>query len=410
MMGDGLSPKKKKRVVLPEDEYQQNLSRIIRRDYFPALHRLKRETGAEHRPNEIIIRPDYEGGNLLDQDSLTGFHARVTSEDNVAFTEQLRREALTKEETNQRLLEQFDPSHATAGSLTPSNLASGDRKLPTKASSRNALFFVPDSSTQLVRTDNGTDQGSMLMPPPQQMSLSNNRSIEPAATRFPEKPPAPARPLADEWDDESDLSDSDASTNLDDDDTDCNLEMAKQRARRRKEKELETLVRMTPLIDPGASPIVTWGTVGGSPLLVAGSDGPRTSRAATQAQVTRLASELPAQNSAADASEACSFRIPQTSGQEQAAHQAQARIARRVRRSRETPLSKKTSLSTAAKQFMKKRTSTRPLSARSAASLGSALRSSYGSSTARSSSGRPRKSIGRKDTAFRATPLPCTKK
>ena len=228
------------------------------------------------------------------------------------------------------------------------------------------------------------------------ITRSLERSIQPAATRFADRALVPSKPLLEAWDHDDDASSaSDASTDLDDDSfLDDNLELAKRQAKRRKARELETLVQMTPLLTPGASPIVTWGNVTGTPRVTAKE---------------QAASKINTENSSIpDHIEVASFHLPPTSDKERAAALAEAKIAQRVRLSKETPRRSAPQLSAAAQQLLRSKTSRHAPSSRSACSFGSALRSSYATSSARAS-GRRRsksKSSAMTDTAYRATPLP----
>ncbi|KAL7548988.1 hypothetical protein ACHAWF_012256 [Thalassiosira exigua] len=132
---------KQPRAILDEDEYTSTLSHVVTRDYFPSLHSLRRdaailearsrgdvagavavrrmarreevererereeEAEAEreaatetalvpHRTVQVRRRP-----RPLKHESITGFHARVTSEDNAEFEMNQDREMKEREET-----------------------------------------------------------------------------------------------------------------------------------------------------------------------------------------------------------------------------------------------------------------------------------------------------------------------
>lgn len=414
------------RSVLPEEEYQKSLSEIIQRDYFPDLGLLERED-ASRLPEST--KNDHEAANRnedenksaarsLGRKTLTEFHFSATSEDNASLEQQMGRDKQTRMEKAQRLLEPPPPRpqrrpHPALPSPLP--LASDDftdppwRKNLSKVERRDTLIDVPEP-VAVERTANHQNQGNAaqqqaLMPPPpakhvvEYVSKTSERSIQPEATRFPDQPIAIPKPLAEEWDVSSESSDSEASTDLDDDDSDYNIEAAKRRGRKRKEQERETLVQMTPLLHPGASPITTWGTVGGTPLVL----GPERAqqRGSAAPPVRKKAEESLNHDSVAAVA---SFRMPPISSREQAAEAAQARIAHRVRRSRQPP-----ALSAAAKRLLHHKTLNRPMSARSASAFGSALRSSY-TSAPRSARRTVERSERAQDTAYRATPLPSNKK
>lgn len=119
----------KKRTILKEEKYQAALSDIISRDYFPEVEELKKQEGllqhrddgessggvhfvkryrrSSHQSEDGEIDERYttsvsSGGLIGDPkplhfESLSGFHARVTSEDNASFdqvqNEEIRQQA-----------------------------------------------------------------------------------------------------------------------------------------------------------------------------------------------------------------------------------------------------------------------------------------------------------------------------
>ena len=118
---------KQPRQILKEDEYQQTLSRIVQRDYFPAVPSLHRDLAVLEKravgdvAGAVAVRRAYRrvaeeeekateaereedgraqtmsGGTRkrprpLERESVTGFHDRATSEDNEEFHRVTRKE------------------------------------------------------------------------------------------------------------------------------------------------------------------------------------------------------------------------------------------------------------------------------------------------------------------------------
>ena len=432
--------RRQRRAVLSEEEYMSTLSDIVQRDYFPDLPSLRRQVAVldrrevgdvagavairraarrleEHEQSlaeeEVDAEQDVGPDRLrktprpLHRESVTGFHARVTSEDNDEFDRTQRREV---KENRQRLQQVFS-NRITNGtdreqeSETPL-LASDQFNAPVHRiaasewketeTGTNGLFFNPqhvvpvDGSKRKLITNGSADASAdierRLMPPPARVQKMNEESgststlvwredmveylpkyasekqIEPSQTRFPSHvmlPPPPKRPATDSSTDYS----TEASTDLDA--PMLPLSVERQAAKKRQKREQETFVAMTPLLVPGRSagnesPIVTWGTVSGTPLVLGGMDTFET---------------IMAQKS---------FTLPAESHRDNAARKAESNLEKAKRktkqnhRCRTTPVDHTTaSLTPAARSLLAKTTPRPQSSVRSSNSFSTALRSSY---------------------------------
>ena len=423
-----------RRQILSEEDYQETLTQIVRQDYFPDLPELEKQVAVQNKraqgdlPGAIAVRraarqlqqqqevwqerEREEERNALEnnrgvrtvprplhRESLTGFHARVTSEDNAEFARVQQQELQETRQQRQKWLALTDSRSACqtnknsnlpllrdSTTRTPLLLASDqfnppledrqERHAPVQA--ENSLFFVPNA---LVQQDEDQPQAQLLMPPPpnvkQSAYLSTNhalveyipkerleKKIVPSATRFPKPQPTILSKLSvshlepDTSDEEGATrtdgnnhyySETDASTDLDAPAPSIQIERL-QGARKRR-REMETLVQMTPLIVPGqatsnhhrgqdnASPIVTWGSIGGTPLVLAGR-GEGVDRSLTE------------DDSFMDDGE--SFRMPEESSREKAAARAQAKLEERARKSRAAAKPKSKQLSSAALTLLSK--------------------------------------------------------
>lgn len=395
-------------------------------------------------------------------ESLTEFHTRVTSEDNAEFATQQAKEVT---ENRRRLRIEYgqwqrlansanvkgDPlkglppstSHypspvpmaSTQFDATPHRPSLQQLSEQAQKVAADGLFLLPNataslsaSKEQLLALPPSTNSTRESMPPPslggsqpQVSSLAeflpkqdNNerkKRIEPAATRFPKAVTTRTETSAlSKYHDnaglnleESDTDDAassldyssatDASTDLD---APPALDLATERllGRRRRQRELETLVPMTPVIVPGKTslstqstngddnvePLMTWGEVSATPLVLGGKAGNDDENANTREP---------------------SFGL-EASVRDQAAEQARRRIEERARlatnpRRRKTPSRPGSTIFRGLSGSM-----SRPASARSASSFGTALRSSY---TPRlGSASRRRQSPSRSGHVHRATP------
>ena len=418
----------KKRAILKEDEYQATLSDIISRDYFPHVDELKKQMGLlQHRDAgdtsggvRLVKRyhrssQQSESGESAEQyttsvdsggltgasklfhlESLSGFHARVTSEDNASFdqvqSEETRHQAKISELCNSStsFKKRAHPAlRSSSHVLSPLPLASEQFDPPShqrfisdyEKEPRNSFFFVPGarqkSDHQMLAVICPSDSSEILnqgrrisstqtMPPPINMgdiykrNLTSQKEIVPSATRFPVKVLASNPVVNNNWDVEnqtdywSSTDDGSETTDLDSSPR-FPLHVEKMQAIKQRKRDLSKFVRMTPLVVPGArgteesSPLITWGAVEGTPLVVPNLDTP-----------------VPPM-----------FRLPEMSARDDAATKAQERLCHRPRSLQQGDLVMEAQRSTKHMRDNSSAHRTRPLSARSGSSLGSALRKSY---------------------------------
>jgi hypothetical protein len=320
--------------VLSEEDYQRNLGEVIQRQFYPDLVDLqtaatlqqRREAGdvagavaVRRAARQLRQHDEYVRERELEQDSrrsslrsepralhletLTGFHARVTSEDNAEF-EQAQSEELRQaqvERSRMLLLKSSDEGRSrddprSRGSVPDDQasllLASDAFNAPAEsrrpeekaAAAENSLFFVPQ-----LQCDSGNDRqeesNRLLMPPPassnRQLAASTSHSIslelstapieyvpmqqlerriEPANTRFPgperrpvPPPPPPRAHLEGSDTDGASTAGGDASsaseTDLDHDsvgDAPSRLGHLRRQGHKRRARELQTLVPDSP--------------------------------------------------------------------------------------------------------------------------------------------------------------------
>ncbi|KAG7343992.1 nuclear protein Es2 [Nitzschia inconspicua] len=153
-----------RRLVLSEEDYTSTLSTIVQRDYFPQINELERQNallecrlrgdvagavavrratrrlmGHEDAMEAQRLKDDedvitLENGNKtcirkrprpLSEETLTGFHARVTNEDNEEFDSNLRQEI----QSHREHLEQVFHSQATAATSTKNSVTNSFQRL-----------------------------------------------------------------------------------------------------------------------------------------------------------------------------------------------------------------------------------------------------------------------------------------
>lgn len=400
------------RSILTEDEYTDTLTHIVTRDYFPAIHFLRRDDAilkARSRgdiASAVTVRRQFrkedsererewqenlkeEGEAIasttaltnhhgskpinirkrprpLKHESVTGFHARVTSEDNAEFEMNQERErgdleaktsvvySASANKTGRLMIETAlkqageDAGHDEMDnhdSLLSDHLGLASDKFNASPSGiritegrsgntstqgiiKNGLFFEPQNKLQNATA---TKSDNLLMPPPptrdphsttssiiafqqsrdqsittdsyaysssskqlyelvEYIPKSTEPNINPPATRFPYQNesrllPNNHRNPNDIRRSKSHLSDTSASESTDLDASPRSLARERAAYQKAKVRENETFVAMTPLIRPGGGegrgtggtgveeePIMTWGNVASTPLVLGGGN------------------------------------------------------------------------------------------------------------------------------------------
>ena len=236
---DNSKSTKQQRIVLTEEKFTNTLSSIITRDYFPSLPSLRRDTAilqkrlegdtasvvqirqaarnlATHEElktqSEIIeesIASRNGGlrkrGRPLDRENIDGFHQRVTTEDNVEFELNMKREAKEKKQIMGRLFlatsdngEEREMDGNTRMKLCDTPIMASDEfNAPVERiqvagttvegknkTDRNALFFTPqhltESSDDTIHAalPSQSFADSKMMPPPLRNSNSSRVPIQ----------------------------------------------------------------------------------------------------------------------------------------------------------------------------------------------------------------------------------------
>jgi len=500
-------PQQQPRKVLSEEEFTSTLSSIVQRDYFPDLPELERQAAilekrsqgdvvgavalrravrrlqeheealglqAEQGEYDLVTTSSSTNAAMnvrrrprpLHEESLSGFHARVTNEDDQEFDSNQKQQV---RENRERLDKLLRPSlHEGGGAkllmmsemasdqfnATPNRITISEWKAP---SVRNGLFFNPTPLQQhelshgalgvagtVARLTNGNDATEnnsssdlqdQLMPPPAHVipkKLAKHqlveyvpkhaleKRIEPSQTRFSNKiiPYSAGTEhglfrTPDSWDTETDGSATEASTDLDAPFRPVPEERRLLQQARERHADY-SYVAMTPIIVPGRtaggneSPITTWGMVDGTPLVISGQE-PSEDETRRGAEYYGLAKESPRDKAARKAADKLASRAKRAKS---AASSSNKTPAGNNNRPNTTP-----SLTPAALSLFHKTTHPR-VSSRSGDAFASSLRSSYtpkvrsGSSVCSSSStmrGQTLRNRNRahatKDNAFNLTPL-----
>lgn len=419
-----MNNKGQRRKVLSEEEYTSTLASIVQRDYFPDLPGLQKQAAVLDRreakdfKGAVAVRraarrlqdheeamADQEAEQEIDaiensirdterplhRETVSGFHSRVTSEDNQEFEQNLQTEVRGRTSRVEAFYSNPYPTLSsgsnppTIGRETP--LLASDQFNPpsqnieskTNSKPDNGFFFAPRLPTQNQQSKEtkllkASAEIDMMPPPAPRLNTSAGtivvskrdlveyipknalqKYIEPSQTRFPNTiAVVPQQQLQNGHDSSTTDYSTDASTDLDS--PNLPLYMERNARVKHRKRELETLVAMTPLIEPGraddASPITTWGTVSSTPLVLG--------RYATS-----------------------SFAIPDENVRDRAAKTAEEKLAkRRAIKSKRTlrpqsslPRSRLSNLTPAARSLLQK--SLPRGSARSASAFSNALRKSY---------------------------------
>ena len=371
---------KQRRDVLSEEEYTSTLSSIVQREYFPELPALHKQLAVLDRREardfkgavavrraarrlqdhaEVLAEHEQEQELNVDDDNVrktkrplhretvTAFHARVTSQDNHEFERNLQQEIRAKKSRIEAIYHNPYPA-----------LTNGAEEISSKTTLLTNSLSERDLMPPPASRQKGSDLNLLVVPKQALVEYTPKRtlekSIEPTQTRFPTTAVVvPPRYMTTTLDDSSTDYSTEASTDLDS--PEKPLDRERTARAKRQERELETLVAMTPLIEPRASPVTTWGTVNSTPMVLASS-----------------------------------FAMPQENTRDKAAKAAEEKLVKRRAKATTPLLNRLASLTPAARSLLHT-----PSSARSSNALSNALRKSYTPRTQRSSS---------RDPAGRATP------
>lgn len=269
MIDDGAGRKIKK-IVLDEDSFVSQLDKIVERDYFPDLKKLKTNpqlfnqlpetTPADQTPATLDKQPNQ---NKIDENASLGqFLSKYTSEDNASFSEIIQATNKRHQEKypwfyldEEEIRLQIEDSLKLPAIDEPQSKQTGN-VITWPYRNKNSMMFNPDGRPISVQ-----DQIEESAKNKQQIVIEN--------TRFRKRP---RRRLAYKMD----TNQTEGSTTTEGSEStaggrsfvqskyDANGELVNL------ERKEYKLVESTPLIEPSdmASPLMTWGEVESTPLLI----------------------------------------------------------------------------------------------------------------------------------------------
>lgn len=272
MIDDGAGRKIKK-IVLDEDTFVGHLDRIVERDYFPDLKKLKtnlqlfnqlpESTPAEQTPANFDKPADEANEKKIDENASLGqFLSKYTSEDNASFSEIIQA-------TNKRHQEKFPWFY----------LDEEEVRLQIEESMKLPAIDAPPTSGKVI-TWPYRNKNSMMFNPDGlpisakdqiEESAKNKQQIVIENTRFRKRPfrRTVFRPNTNQTDTSAGSSEASEATgggarSFVQSKYDANGELINL------ERKEYKLVDSTPLIEPSdmASPLMTWGEIESTPLLI----------------------------------------------------------------------------------------------------------------------------------------------
>jgi Nuclear protein Es2 len=307
--------KKQRRKIISEDDYISTLSSIVQRDYFPEVPLLEKQAAVldrrqakdfkgavavrraarrkedeevllaeQERKEEYVVGKVRENPRPLHRETISGFHARVTSEDNHEFDQSLKMEI---EEKRSRMEAAFlDPYNFSVnkegrGETDEFYLLASDQfnpkwhriEAPKNAALDNGFFFPPlpiaKATDSVLLINNSSD--NKLMAPPQRIQRNEliefrpkhtlEQRIIPSRTRFPPAVPVLVQ-VKSESSEEKDYS-TEASTDLEN--PGGSLRYERNARVKSRYNEMETFVPMTPSSTPQATPMISSGKIESNP-------------------------------------------------------------------------------------------------------------------------------------------------